>query len=255
MTPMNQIKSLVDRGALFVLNHSGGKDSQAMMIHVLTVVPASQIIVVHADLGEVEWPGTEDHARKYVPEGIPFIKVKAVKSFWDMVESRQNWPSPSYRQCTSDLKRGPIEKAIRHHLKATGHTGLVVNCMGLRAQESCSRAKQQVFKLNARNSKAGREWYDWLPIHDWTKDQVILAIKKAGQQLHFAYGLGMSRLSCAFCIMSNGADLKTAATNLPELYARYVETEKRIGKTVFMKKGQPVGLEDITGIKAGKKVA
>lgn len=245
-----QIKDLVTRGALFVVNHSGGKDSQAMMLHVQSIVPASQLLVIHADLGEVEWPGTEDHARRYIPEGVPFVKVKAGKTFWDMVESRQNWPSPSYRQCTSDLKRAPIEKAIRHYIKTNNLSGLIVNCMGLRAQESCSRAKQQVFKLNTRNSKAGREWYDWLPIHDWTKDQVILSIKRAGQELHFAYGLGMSRLSCAFCVMSNGSDLKTAAKNLPALYAKYVETEKRIGKTVFVRKGVPTGLETVTGISA-----
>jgi hypothetical protein len=58
------IDELVRRGALFVANHSGGKDSQAMLIKLLEIVPASQMIVVHAALGEVEWEGALELAEK-----------------------------------------------------------------------------------------------------------------------------------------------------------------------------------------------
>ena len=61
----------------------------------------------------------------------------------------------------------------------------------------------------------------------------------------------MSRLSCCFCIMSSNADLKTAATLNPELYAQVVALEKEVGHTMMMpRKGRdPEGLEAITGIK------
>lgn len=36
---MTGIQSLIDAGALFVSNHSGGKDSQAMLIKLLDVIP------------------------------------------------------------------------------------------------------------------------------------------------------------------------------------------------------------------------
>jgi hypothetical protein len=55
-TPRN-IKSLINRNALFVVNHSGGKDSQAMMARIVKFVPSSQILVVHAELPGVEWGG------------------------------------------------------------------------------------------------------------------------------------------------------------------------------------------------------
>ena len=55
MSPDVAIPFLVKQGALFVLNHSGGKDSQAQMIEVLKHVPARQILVVHATLGRFEW--------------------------------------------------------------------------------------------------------------------------------------------------------------------------------------------------------
>ena len=46
-----------------------------------------------------------------------FFVVQAGKTFFDMVEHRQMFPSPKNRQCTSDLKRGPIAKKNPQHLQ------------------------------------------------------------------------------------------------------------------------------------------
>lgn len=251
--PQN-IQNLIDRGALFVVNHSGGKDSQAMLIRIRELVPASQILVIHADLPGVEWKGTEEHARRYC-DGLEFRTVRATKTFLEMVEHRGMWPSSATRQCTSDLKRGPIEKAIRHYIAEKGLSGLVVNCMGIRAQESTSRAKQVPFRFNERNSKAGREWYDWMPIFLMRQEQVFASIAAAGQELHWAYSKGMTRLSCAFCIMASKADLQISARENPELFQRILETEKRIGATMFAVKGQPVSLDQYMLYAAQKETA
>jgi 3'-phosphoadenosine 5'-phosphosulfate sulfotransferase (PAPS reductase)/FAD synthetase len=146
------------------------------------------------------------------------------------------FPSPKYRQCTSDLKRGPIERTIRQICRETGRN-IVVNCMGIRAQESASRAKLATFKRNDANSKAGREWYDWLPIHEMTTAEVFRTIAAAGQEPHWAYQAGMTRLSCCFCIMASRSDLATAARLQPDLYRRYVETERRLDSTMMMPQG------------------
>lgn len=247
----NEIKRLVERNALFVVNHSGGKDSQAMLVKIRGMVPDTQILVIHAHLPGMEWEGTAKHVHD-TSVGLDVITVQATKTFFEMVRHRKMFPSPQYRQCTSDLKRGPIEKGIRGYLKANPEfNGLVVNCMGLRAEESSSRAKAVEFKLNKRNSKAGREWYDWLPIHDMLIDEVFSVIEQAGQEPHWAYKAGMSRLSCCFCIMSNSSDLKTAARLNPELYSQVVSLEKEVSHTMMMpRKGcEPEGLEAITGIK------
>lgn len=248
--PPKHIRELVERGATFVVSHSGGKDSQAMAAYVRSFVPDAQILVVHAALGDVEWDYTEQHARK-TTMGLLFETVQAKKTFFQMVDARQMWPSPQYRQCTSDLKRGPIEKAVRAHCKATGNP-LVVNCMGLRAEESSSRAKAEVFKFNSRNSRAGREWYDWLPIHDWKLADVKSAVSSVGQHVHWAYRKGMTRLSCSLCIMACQDDLRRAATLRPDLYRKYVEKEREIDHTFLMpKKGEGKAfLEERLGIKA-----
>ncbi len=251
---LERVIALRDRGALFVLNHSGGKDSQAMTAVVRRMVPDAQLIVVHADLGEVEWDGVIEHIEATIGD-LPLIVCRNErKTLLEMVERRGQFPSPQQRQCTSDLKRGPIERTIRGYLREHPEFGgLVVNCMGMRAQESSGRSKLSAFKLNEGYSIAGREWYDWLPIHSMFLDEVWQTIADAGQRPHHAYSLGMTRLSCAFCIMSSTADLRTAAIHNPQLYARYVELERRVGRTMMMPSGGVQrGLEEITGILAGE---
>lgn len=232
MIVTKEIQGLIDRGALFVVNHSGGKDSQAMTSEISKVIPADQIHVIHAHLPGVEWEGTLDHVADNIGE-LPLTVVQAGKTFMEMVKHRGMWPSPSYRQCTSDLKRGPIEKAIRHELKRRGNL-LIVNCMGMRAQESSSRSKLDTFKYNKRNSKAGREWYDWLPIHDMLEDEVFETISEAGQKAHWAYSKGMSRLSCCFCIMASEKDLRVAAEHNPVMFEEIIQMEKDIDQTLLM---------------------
>jgi DNA sulfur modification protein DndC len=169
------------------------------------------------------------------------------------VERRGMFPSPQQRQCTSDLKRGPIDREIRRYLAAHPEfQGRVVNCMGMRAQESAQRAKAATFKRSERNSVAGREWFDWLPIHDMTAAEVFDTIRAAGEKPHWAYAAGMSRLSCMFCVMASAHDLRTAARLNPEAYAERVALERRIGHTISM---DGRSLEDVTGIRAMAAIA
>jgi 3'-phosphoadenosine 5'-phosphosulfate sulfotransferase (PAPS reductase)/FAD synthetase len=234
-----QVRELVEAGALFAVNHSGGKDSQAMLIKLLEVIPASQMVVVHASLGDVEWEGALEHAQAQAEAaGLPFIVAKAVKSFLEMVEHRfqvrpeaPSWPSAANRQCTSDLKRGPIERELRRYAKERGILK-IVNCVGIRAAESVSRAKAEPWKKNARNSVAGREWFDWLPIFELSTPKVFEIIECAGQRPHPAYAAGNQRLSCVFCIMGSFNDIRNGAKARPELAARFIAMEKRTGYTM-----------------------
>lgn len=261
----SQVYDLIQRGALFVVNHSGGKDSQAMYLALRQLVPTHQLAIVHADLGEVEWAGAVEHIRA-TTTGEPLYICRARRNLLEMIEERGMFPSPQQRQCTSDLKRGPIERTIRR-LGAT----LVVNCMGMRAEESPARKKLVPFQradkkcVSRRVSKkgkllhAGREWFEWLPIHDRTEEQVFATIAAAGQRPHVVYSLGMSRFSCVFCIMASEADLRTAARlstehpellNDPHLYRKYIDLEKSTGQVMLMPsktRGRRT-LEEITGV-------
>lgn len=248
LTLPQNIQTFVDRGALFVINHSAGKDSQAMTVMLRKFIPPEQLVVIHADLGDVEWSGNRTHILDTIGSLELITCRNPNKDLLSMVEARGMWPSVGQRQCTSDLKRGPIETAIRRHLAAhPEYNGLVVSCMGIRAAESPARSKQRDFRYSPRNSKAGREWWEWLPIFELSTAEVFEMIAAAHQAPHWAYRMGMSRLSCCFCIMSSKGDLRTAAALNPALYARYVELERKIGHTLSMS-GQP--LEEVTGIAA-----
>lgn len=250
------IRELIASGAVFFINDSGRKDSQAMRILLRDVVPTAQRVVIHASLGEVEWPGALEHAQAGAErDGSPFIVAKAVKTFFEMVEHRYAvrpgpnsscWPSADNRQCTSDLKRGPIEREVRRWLKARG-VFKAVTCMGIRSQESPARAKLRPLERNARQSIAGREWWNWLPIHDLTKEQVFGVIRGAGEHPHPAYAAGNDRLSCMFCIMGSKNDLRNAAIANPDLYRRYVEIERRTGYTMHQSR---LSLPQLTGVPA-----
>ncbi|MET3051889.1 phosphoadenosine phosphosulfate reductase family protein [Pseudomonas alkylphenolica] len=235
------VEALVASGALFVANHSGGKDSQAQLIKMLEVIPAAQIVVVHASLGAMEWPGAMELARNQAAASdLQFIIAKAGKTLLEMVARRfegrpevPSWPSATTRQCTSDLKRGPIQREVRRYAKDNGFK-VIVNCLGLRAQESSGRAKRQPFRMNERDSNSVLTWYEWLPVHDLSADDVFSIIKSAGQQPHYAYALGNDRLSCVFCIMASKRDLTNGAANHPTLLAEYAAMESRTGYTMHM---------------------
>jgi 3'-phosphoadenosine 5'-phosphosulfate sulfotransferase (PAPS reductase)/FAD synthetase len=72
---------------------------------------------------------------------------------------------------------------------------------------------------------------DFLPIHDWTTKQVWEVIIQNKIPYHYAYDLGMPRLSCVFCIFAPFAALVLAGIHNPELLDEYVAVEKEINHT------------------------
>ncbi|MCY4439684.1 MAG: phosphoadenosine phosphosulfate reductase family protein [Deltaproteobacteria bacterium] len=226
---------MIRRGALVAVSVSGGKDSQCMTILLARIVPRDQLVVVHAPLGEVEWPGTVEHIENTLPAGVPliFAHVTSGKSLLEHVEERGMFPAPKVRWCTASLKRSPIERELRRYLKAHPRfEGRLVSAMGLRRDESADRARRIPWKRSDRNSRAGREWFDWLPIFDLTAQDVFRIIREEGQSPHWVYAEGMSRCSCSFCLFSSRSDMRRAAELRPLLYKAYSRLEKRIGHTL-----------------------
>jgi tRNA(Ile)-lysidine synthase TilS/MesJ len=74
-----------------VINHSGGKDSQAMFLKLRDLIPKQNLVVIHAHLPEVEWDGTIEHIKNTIGHAELHV-VQAGKTFFEMVEHRQMWP-------------------------------------------------------------------------------------------------------------------------------------------------------------------
>lgn len=243
-----QARSLVRAGALVAISHSGGKDSQCMTLLLSRIVPPRQLAIFHAPLADVEWPGTLRHIEDTIPGGIPLIlaPVASGETLLARIERRGRFPDSRRRYCTSDYKRSPIEREIRRHLLSNPQFGgRVISAMGLRRDESAERAKRPPWRRNDRNSVAGRDWYDWLPIFDLAEARVFNTIRAAGQAPHPVYAQGLGRCSCSFCIFSSKADLRRSAELRPDLYARYARLERRIGHTLSPSR---TPLPELTGI-------
>lgn len=142
------------------------------------------------------------------------------------------WPSSQSRYCTSDQKTAQVRRLITQLHRETGNAKgfRVLNCLGLRAQESTARARKPSHSVDSSSTRS-RHVDRWLPIHHWTEAQVWDVIRASGVRHHQAYDLGMSRLSCAFCIMASRRDLEIAAEHNPSLLATYIDLQDRVGST------------------------
>jgi DNA sulfur modification protein DndC len=263
LTNLTAVKDLVARGAIFYVGHSGGKDSQAMYAAINRLVPADQVRVIHADLGDIEHAGVKDHIRDTIHHELMIAQAFDIdgnkNDLFTMIRNRRKsldakgkhdapaFPSSAARFCTSDLKTGPIWREIRK----TGH-GLVVNCVGIRAEESKARAKKIAARgslmINKKNTNGVREAYDWWPLADWLIDEVWEEIAAAGQEPHEAYANGNDRLSCVFCIFGSRNDLRNGAKARPDLLAKFAGLEIEVRTTMFAGEtlAERIGIEATT---------
>jgi 3'-phosphoadenosine 5'-phosphosulfate sulfotransferase (PAPS reductase)/FAD synthetase len=223
---------------VILVNSSAGKDSQAMLTHLVELADAhgvdrDRFVVVHADLGRVEWAGTRDLAAEQAAAyGLRFEVVRRDKGdLLEQIEARGMFPSSAARYCTSDQKTSQVAKLMTRLVAdsdVTGRPVRILNCLGIRAQESPARAKKQAYgRDNASNGKRAVD--RWLPIFDWTEDQVWQVIRASGLRHHPAYDAGMPRLSCVFCVLAGRRELVLAARLNPDLAATYADVEARIG--------------------------
>ena len=227
-----------------LVNSSAGKDSQAMMDLLVEQcdaagVPRARLVVVHCDLGRVEWAGTRELAERQAAHyGLRCEVVSRPQGdLLAQVEQRGMWPSSTARYCTSDHKRGQVARLLTQLAAESRAAGIVarpariLSCMGLRADESPARAKKPAMTRDAKASNGRREVDTWLPIHSWTTEQVWTRIRASGVESHRAYQLGMKRLSCVFCIFAPRAALLLAGEHNRPLLDAYVEVEQKIGHT------------------------
>jgi 3'-phosphoadenosine 5'-phosphosulfate sulfotransferase (PAPS reductase)/FAD synthetase len=140
-------------------------------------------------------------------------------------------PAGEVQRSTAELKRDVSRKFITERVSQLGITGRparIVLCLGLRAEESRSRAGKPATELD-RASSSRRTITLWYPILRWSTAEVWERIRACGTPYHWAYREGMSRLSCSLCVLASAADLTCAARLRPELAAEYAQLEHDLG--------------------------
>jgi 3'-phosphoadenosine 5'-phosphosulfate sulfotransferase (PAPS reductase)/FAD synthetase len=236
-----EVDALIAASAPVAVGVSGGKDSQAAALatfaHLDRAGHKGPRVLVHADLGMVEWnaslPICETLASHLGAELI-VVRRKA-GGLMERWEARWQsslrryielstvclvlpWSTPSMRFCTSELKTQPIRAELRRRFKKC----VFINVTGIRREESSARSKSPTASVDAAGNA------DWRLIADWKEAEVFDFIAEQGLEVHEAYTeFGMSRVSCRFCIMSSASDL-IAAASVPEaepLLHRMVDLE------------------------------
>lgn len=245
-------QQLVRSADIIVINSSAGKDSQAMLDYVGRIALAEgvgdRVTVIHNDLGTtddgepIEWPGvTELVHEQTAPYRFPVVVTRREKGglFQQIRAERKKFPGPGLgRWCTSDQKTDQAMKVVTRLCRqwrkerglrpAEGRPVEVLYCLGLRAEESPGRLRKCAVEVDKSYSSSRRTITRWLPIQGWTADQVWDRIREAGTPHHPAYDQGMSRLSCALCVLASRDDLIRGVRLRPRLAAQYAALEAEI---------------------------
>jgi 3'-phosphoadenosine 5'-phosphosulfate sulfotransferase (PAPS reductase)/FAD synthetase len=138
---------------------------------------------------------------------------------------------------TSDLKRGPINKFIRSLPQR-----LIINCIGIRAEESTQRGKLAPWKLNKSLTTRQRTVYNWLPIFRFSLEEILDWHRVRRVPLHPVYvpeyhwdgtlGGYLRRLSCRVCIFSTDANIRAIYQHDRSSYEAISALEQKIGFTM-----------------------
>lgn len=249
VTTTPEAEQLLANGCVVAVGVSGGKDSQACAIAVARYLDevghTGPRVLVHSDLGRVEWKDSGPNCERLAAAlgwELMVVRRKAgdmldrwearwassVKRYAELacVKLILPWSTPQMRFCTSELKVDQITAALKKRFRDLP----IINASGIRRQESATRARMPVTTPMAKLQRQGLPGLAWNPIIDWTIDEVWASIQDAGLEPHEAYSrYGASRVSCAFCIMSTEADLRAAAgcPDNDDLYRLMVDLEAR----------------------------
>lgn len=264
-----EIDTALHQGAGVAIGVSGGKDSSALLITLSVLLRTryheAEMVALHADTG-MEWRQTEPHLRNITNRlGIALHIVRReqgdliqrIQQRYDYLQSvgktsTPMWPDARNRFCTSEVKVAPLDSWSRQWRVS----GTVIHAVGIRAEESSSRAKKTACVPRPKITTKTRTGLTWHPILNFSLREVwqVLGvelhqlkalqqqvrgflqaghapadvfsyIRDAGFLWHLSYPLGSTRLSCGCCVLASRNDLRVGAIHNPDLYRRLVQME------------------------------
>lgn len=226
------IADALSNDPIIVYSLSGGKDSSAAAMATSAFLdaighPRTSRFAIHADLGLIEWPSTPtfvSHVAELLKTPLNVVQnsTQGLLPRWrqrfDNAKRRYRdletyaligpFSSASLRFCTSDTKVSPIGSFL-----AKAHRGrTIISTVGIRREESATRAIAPVSRLDTRfasvNNRWGTKMITWHPIIEWSEAEVFEHHTAEDFPLHEAYNTyGLTRLSCAYCVLASTRDL------------------------------------------------
>ena len=254
----DEVSSLLDRDCAVAVGVSGGKDSVAGALatrdYLDRIGHAGPRVLIHADLGVVEWRDSLPSCRR-LADHLGWELIVVTRKAGDMLDRWYGrwdnsltryvdlscvklilpWSTPSMRFCTSELKSDVICSALKKRFPDQS----VLSVSGIRRQESPARRRMPVSSPQRKLERLryGLAGVSWNAIIEWKIEDVFARIAAAGLELHEAYTrYQASRVSCVFCIMSAWADL-LAGASCPDNHQVYVDMVELEARSTFAFQG------------------
>lgn len=238
------VDALLAADAPVAIGVSGGKDSCALAFatveHLDAVGHRGPRLLVHSDLGRVEWRDSAPTcARLSAHLGVELLTVRRAAGDmmdrwlgrWDNNVARYRdlecvklilpWSTPAMRFCTSELKTDVICRALVRRWPGT----TILSAVGIRREESPNRRKAPILSPQAKLQSVTHRTrgYNWNGILDFTLEDVLGSLEARRFRLHEGYTrFHSTRISCVFCMMGSEWDL-AASASCPENHDVYRE--------------------------------
>lgn len=233
----------------YITSMSGGKDSTAILIYMIKElgIEPHRINPVFADTG---------HEHKITYAYLDYLELaldikinhvqgkvgqlwKTHKGLINALESgkinnteepltmeslstvKGRFPSTMARFCTTELKLFPLRKFRDNFVKEHGVIPIMVS--GVRRDESRDRANRKEWSWDTF-----METTAWLPIVEWTAQEVFAHHDKWHIEPNQLYKEGMTRVGCFPCINCNKTELSAIALRFPETFDHLHAMEGRV---------------------------
>lgn len=221
-----------------VASFSGGKDSTAMVLHMIE--RGDHLDEVVCCDTTMEFPAMYRHIEKVKrvieAAGIKFTELRAPHDFEYYlakvdVPNRKptsdhfgvpgyGWPGSKIRWCTKHLKIEPIEA----HLESLRDRYEVIQYIGIAADEDYRLEREHNQNQNHRHPL--REW-------GWDEEQAMQYCRSKGYNWEGLYELfknektGRSRLSCWCCPLQDYDSLRKLRNHFPDLWEKMLDFDRK----------------------------
>lgn len=214
-----------------VCSISGGKDSAAMALHLRE--RGIQFEAVFCDTG---WEHADTYA--YLRDALdPLIgPIRWLKSerggMVEHVRRKMMFPSRVRRFCTEVLKVEPLQRhfstVVAEEMNSASPRW-VINCVGIRADESQSRGRMPEWeRWGADHGASGLPVVVWRPLIRWSEQDVIDIHRRHGLAPNPLYLRGASRVGCWPCIHARKGEIALVAREDPARIALIRELEAEL---------------------------